>query len=55
LKWFKDPREINRDTLNDIRRKATRHFWNKKGEYLKDKINELATVRTRILETYIKE
>jgi hypothetical protein len=29
-------------TLNNIRCGASRHFGNKKKEYLKDKINELA-------------
>jgi hypothetical protein len=28
---------------NNIRRGASRHFRNKKGKYLKDKINELPT------------
>jgi hypothetical protein len=38
-----DPSEMNGDNLNNIRRDASRHFRNKKREYLKDKINELAT------------
>jgi hypothetical protein len=38
-----DPSEINGDNLNNVRREASRHFRNKKREYLKDKINELAT------------
>jgi hypothetical protein len=29
--------------LNNVRREANRNFRNKKREYLKDKINELAT------------
>jgi hypothetical protein len=29
--------------LNNVRHEASRHFWNKKREYLKDKIIELAT------------
>jgi hypothetical protein len=29
--------------MNNIRREASRHFRNKKREYLKEKINELAT------------
>jgi hypothetical protein len=43
LQWLKDASEINRDNLNNVRREASRHFRNKKREYLKDKINELAT------------
>jgi hypothetical protein len=31
-----------RSNINNIRLEATRHFRNKKREYLKDKINELA-------------
>jgi hypothetical protein len=32
---------VNQDNLSDVRREASRHFRNKKREYLKDKINEL--------------
>jgi hypothetical protein len=32
---------VNEGNLSDIRREASRHFRNKKREYLKDKINEL--------------
>jgi hypothetical protein len=38
-----DPSEINGDNLNNIRCETRRHFRNKKREYLKDKIDELAT------------
>jgi hypothetical protein len=40
---LQDPSEINGDNLNEVRREASRHFRNEKREYLKDKINELAT------------
>jgi hypothetical protein len=44
LQWLQDPSEINGDNLNNIRHKGSRYFKNnKKGKYLKDKINELAT------------
>jgi hypothetical protein len=43
LQWLHDPSEINGDNLNNVRREASRHFRNKKREYLKDKIIELAT------------
>jgi flagellar basal body rod protein FlgC len=43
LHWLQDPSEINLDNLNNIRRETRRHFRNKKREYLKDKIDELAT------------
>jgi hypothetical protein len=40
---LQDPTEIIGDNLNNVRREASRHFRNKKREYLKDIINELAT------------
>jgi hypothetical protein len=40
LQWLQDPSEINVDNLNNVRREASRHFRNKKREYLKVKINE---------------
>jgi hypothetical protein len=43
LQWLQDPSEANEDNLNDVRREASRHFRNKKREYLKDKINELGS------------
>jgi hypothetical protein len=42
LQWLQDLSELNGDNLNNERREASRHFRNKKREYLKDKINELA-------------
>jgi hypothetical protein len=41
LQWLQDPSEANEDSLSDVRREASRHFRNKKREYLKDKINDL--------------
>jgi hypothetical protein len=35
--------QLNGDNLNNIRCEASRHFRNKKRNYLKDKINELQT------------
>jgi hypothetical protein len=47
-RWLQVPREINGNNLNNIRREARRHFRNRKREYLKDKVEELATTsRTR--------
>jgi hypothetical protein len=43
LQWLQAPSEINGDNLNGVRREASRYFRNKKKEYLKEKINELAT------------
>jgi hypothetical protein len=56
LQWLQDPSEINTDHLNNIRREISRHFRNKKREYLKKKLMRLKrTGRTRILETCIGE
>jgi hypothetical protein len=41
LEWLQDQSEVNEDNLSDVWREASRHFRNKKKEYLKDKINEL--------------
>jgi hypothetical protein len=43
LQWLQDPSEINGDNMNNVRCEANRYFRIKKREYLKDKINELAT------------
>jgi hypothetical protein len=43
LQWLQDPSEINTDNLNNIRCETSRHFRNRKKEYVKDKIDELAT------------
>jgi hypothetical protein len=55
LQWLQDPSEINGDNLNEIRHEANRHFRNKKRQYMKDKINEIAIHRTRTSETCIEE
>jgi hypothetical protein len=39
---LQDPSKINGENLNNVRRTDSRYFRNKKKEYLKDKINELA-------------
>ena len=41
LQWVQDPSQRNVDNLNNVRRKASRHFRNKKKAYLKTKIEEL--------------
>jgi hypothetical protein len=56
FQWLQDQSEINGDNLSNIRREASRHFINKKREYLKAKLMSLQrTVRTRILEICIRE
>jgi hypothetical protein len=42
-----------KNNLGDVRREASRHFRNKKREYLKDKINKLESNRIRTSETCI--
>jgi hypothetical protein len=43
LQWLQDPSEINQDDLNNVRREASRYFRIKEREYMKGKINELAS------------
>jgi hypothetical protein len=43
LQWLQDLSQIYGDNLNNIRPEASRNFRNKKGEYVKDKINWLPT------------
>jgi hypothetical protein len=41
LQWLWDPDKINGDSLNSVRHEVSRHFRNKRRDYLKDKFNEL--------------
>jgi hypothetical protein len=43
LQRLQETNEINGNKLNNIRRETSRHFRNKRREYLKDKFDELAT------------
>jgi len=43
MQWLQDPSQSNVDNLNNVRREASRHFRNKKKEYLIAKIEELET------------
>ena len=43
MQWIQDPRQSNVDTLNKVRRGASRYFRSKKKAYLKVKIEELET------------
>ena len=40
MQWLQDPNQSNVDNLNNIRHEGSRHFWNKKKEYQKPKIDE---------------
>ena len=41
MQWAQDPNKSKVDNLNNVRCEASRHFRNKKKEYLKAKIDEL--------------
>jgi hypothetical protein len=41
VQWLQEPSVLDEDNLSNVRREASRHFRNKKIEYLKDKINGL--------------
>jgi hypothetical protein len=43
LQWLQDPSDINGDNVNNIIRETSRHFRNKKREYLKEMTEGLAT------------
>jgi len=43
VQWVQDTSESNVDNLNNVRHEASRHFRNKKKEYMKAKIEELET------------
>jgi len=45
MQWLEDPNQSNVDNFNNGRREASRHFTNKKKEYLQAKIDELETNR----------
>jgi hypothetical protein len=41
LQWLQDPSVANEDNLSNVRWEVSRHFRNKKREYLTDKNKEL--------------
>ena len=43
LQWVQDRSQSNVDNMNNVRCEASRHFRNKKKEYVKAKIEELET------------
>ena len=55
MQWLQNPNQSNVDNLNNVRHEASRHFRNKKMEYLKAQIDELETNnKKRISETCIR-
>jgi len=53
MKWVQDTSQSNVINLNNVRCEARAHFRNKKEVYLKAKVEELETVRSKILGTSI--
>jgi hypothetical protein len=48
MHWLKDPEQSNVVNLNNVRCEASKHFRNKKKEYLKAKVDDLKlTVRPK--------
>jgi len=45
MQRLQDPKQSNVNNLNNIRREASKHFRDKKKEYLKAKVIELETYR----------
>ena len=43
MQWIQEPSQSNVDNLNNVRHEASRHFKNKKKDYVKTKIEELET------------
>ena len=53
MQWLQDTNQSNSDNLNKVRHDASRHFRNKKKEYLKAKTDKLETNRSKISENCI--
>jgi len=43
MQWLQDPNQSTLDNLNNVKHEASRHFRNKKKEYLKAKCDEFET------------
>jgi len=52
MQWLQDPNQSNVDNLNNVRREASRHFRNKRKEYMKANLE--LRVRPRISESCIR-
>ena len=51
MQWLQNSNQKNADSLNNVRREVSRHFRNKKKEYLKTKIDKLQT-NSKIKNTF---
>ena len=48
MQWLQNPNQSNVDNLSNVRPEASRHFRNKKEEYLKAKLMNLKlTIRSK--------
>jgi hypothetical protein len=55
MQWVQNPSQNSVDNLNIVRREASRHFRNKKEDYLKGKIEDLETnIKIKMLGTCIE-
>ena len=52
MRWVQDPNQSNVDNLNNVRCEASRHFRNKKREYLKVTIGETNSKIKNIRDLY---
>jgi len=43
MQWLQDPKQSTAHNLKNVRCEARRHFWKKKKEFLKAKIDEFET------------
>jgi hypothetical protein len=41
MQWLQDPKQSSLDNLNNVKHEASKHFRNKKKEYLKAKVDDL--------------
>ena len=53
MQWLQETIQNNKNNLNNVRHEVSRHFKNKKNEYLEAKVDEIETntERSKILMT----
>jgi hypothetical protein len=55
MQWLQDPEQSNVVNQNSVRCEASKHFMNKKKEYLKAKVDDLKlTVRPKIIRELLR-
>ena len=47
MQWLQETIQNNKNNLNKVRHEVSRHFKNKKNEYLEAKVDEIETNRER--------